>query len=90
MFFFGTNFALYSRSCNFVLYYLNNMDLSFVGFNEYFRYGESNLSMFLDYPFRLEGGFVFFCNQGEACICTGVQEHHIEKNSEMFRQFHGN
>jgi AraC-like DNA-binding protein len=57
--------------------------MSDAGFNEYFRYGENNLNMFLDYPFRMKGGFVFFCNRGEAIVGTGVQEHTIGKNSEM-------
>jgi AraC-like DNA-binding protein len=56
--------------------------LSFEHFKEYFWYGETDLSLFLDYPCRLEGGFVFLCVAGEAVVCHGVEEYHIGQNTK--------
>ncbi|MDR1523783.1 MAG: AraC family transcriptional regulator, partial [Tannerella sp.] len=60
----------------------NNINPSFAHFNEHFWYGETNLDIFLDYPYRLDGGFFFFCTAGEATLCYGVDEYHIVQNTE--------
>jgi AraC-like DNA-binding protein len=59
-----------------------NIDLSFTHFKEYFWYGESNLNQFLDSPYRLKGGFVFFCTAGKAILSYGIDEYAIEQNTE--------
>jgi AraC-like DNA-binding protein len=56
--------------------------LSFKYFEEYFWYGETNLGMFLDYPYRLEGGLVFLCVAGEAIVGYGVEERRIGQNTK--------
>lgn len=38
-------------------------DLSF--FNGAFWYSETNLDMLLNYPYRMEGGFILLCTEGE-------------------------
>jgi AraC-like DNA-binding protein len=60
----------------------NSINLSFARFGEYFWYGEGNLDIFLDYPYRLEGGIAFFCTAGEATLCYGVGEHRITKHTD--------
>jgi AraC-like DNA-binding protein len=60
----------------------NSINLSFADFKKYFWYGETSLNIFLDYPYRLEGGFVFFCTGGDASLCYGVDEHSIKQNTE--------
>jgi AraC-like DNA-binding protein len=60
----------------------NNINLSFTYFKESFWYGKTNLDIFLDYPYRFEGGFVFFCTGGDAVLCYGVDEYRIERNTE--------
>lgn len=59
------------------------MDSAFLLFNKDFWSGESNLKMFLDCPYQLDGGFVLYCTEGEAVISVGVQRHTIKKNAEM-------
>jgi AraC-like DNA-binding protein len=51
-------------------------------FNQYFWYGETDFRMCLNYPYRLDGGFVFLCTAGEAILCYGVDKHHVVKNTE--------
>lgn len=58
------------------------MDTQIESFSEYFWYGETDFRIFLDKPYRMEGGFVFFCTSGKAVLCYGVDEHHIRKNAE--------
>jgi YesN/AraC family two-component response regulator len=60
----------------------NSINLSVARFGEYFWYGESNLDIFLDRPYRLEGGVSFFCTSGAATLCYGVGEHRITKNTD--------
>jgi len=55
----------------------------FSPFEEVFWYGETDMKMFLDYPYRIAGGLVLLCTQGEAIIYTGVLENKIIKNTEM-------
>ncbi|MDR1456143.1 MAG: AraC family transcriptional regulator [Tannerella sp.] len=55
-------------------------NLSFAHLGEYSWYGETDLGLFLDYPCRLEGGFVFLCVAGEAVVCHGVEERRIGRN----------
>ncbi len=59
------------------------MDSAFLLFNKEFWSGESNLKMFLDCPYQLEGVLVLYCTEGEAIISVGVQKHIIKKNAEM-------
>lgn len=56
-------------------------NLSF--FNESFWYSETNLDMLLNYPYRMEGGFILLCTEGEAVVSVGVQKCEIVKNTEM-------
>lgn len=59
------------------------MDSAFLLFNKEFWSGESNLKMFLDCPYQLEGIIVLYCIEGEAIVSVGAQEHSIKKNAEM-------
>jgi len=46
-----------------------------------FWYGETNLEIFRDKPYRIEGGFILLCTKGEALIATGIQQYRVVKNS---------
>ena len=52
-------------------------------FTKYFWYGKSNLKLFFDCPYQIEGGFVLYCTEGEDVISVGVQKYIITKNAEM-------
>jgi AraC-like DNA-binding protein len=60
----------------------NSINLSFADFRKSFWYGETSLGIFLDCPYRFEGGFVFFCIGGDAVLCYGIEERRIERNTE--------
>ncbi|MDR1554334.1 MAG: AraC family transcriptional regulator [Prevotellaceae bacterium] len=60
----------------------NIVNMSFAHFKKHFWYGETNLDIFLDYPYRLDGGFFFLCTAGEATLCHDVNEYHIRQNTE--------
>ena len=59
------------------------MDSAFLLFNKEFWAGESNLRIFLDCPYQMEGGFVLYCTEGEAIVFVGAQKHIIKRNTEM-------
>lgn len=46
-----------------------------------FWYGMTNLEMFKDKPYHIEGGFILLCTMGEALIATGIQQYRIVQNS---------
>ena len=52
-------------------------------FNGAFWYDEMNLDILLNYPFRMEGGFILLCIEGEAVVSVGVQKCEITRNTEM-------
>lgn len=46
-----------------------------------FRFEETNLETFREYPYHIEGGVILLCTKGEATIATGIQQYHIVENS---------
>lgn len=52
-------------------------------FDGQFWYTETNLSMLLNYPLRINGGLVLFCTEGEALVSIGIQKNRLVKNTEL-------
>ncbi len=46
-----------------------------------FWFGVTDLSEYIKYPHRIEGGFVLFCTQGQGVISSGIQQYPMVKNS---------
>lgn len=46
-----------------------------------FWYGQTNLSMFKEQPFRIDRGMILLCIKGNAVISTGIQQIDIIENS---------
>lgn len=59
------------------------MELSFLDLKKHFWFGESNLTMFLDCPYLMDGGFVLLCLEGEATASVGIQECELRKNADL-------
>lgn len=52
-------------------------------FDGQFWYTETNLSMLLNYPLRINGGLVLFCTEGEALVSIGIQKNRLVRNTEL-------
>jgi AraC-like DNA-binding protein len=59
------------------------MELSILNFEKDFWFGESNLTMFLDCPYLIDGGLVLLCIEGEAIVSVGIQECELKKNADL-------